>query len=248
MFLREACYDIDELTNANLHVHTSFSGCAKPEMRVRGIVERADELGLEMIALVDHYNSPDAPFIEKNICDRWLSEQYEAKVKILFGAELSAYGVGKRMDTPEMNSALDYRLYAANHYHLNFWEQPDDKSARGYALHTIAVLTDLIKSGFADCIAHPIMGGYVRCLDDKTELTLALKDNELGDLLTLARDNRVAFEINEGAALGDPNFTKRMWNIGKEVGVVFHFGTDAHTLANMDTKKNIDRLRALLYE
>ena len=246
MYLREVCYDIDELTNANLHVHTSFSGCAKPEMRVRGIVERADELGLEMIALVDHHHRSDAPFIEKNICDRWLAEFYEAKVKILYGAELSAYGIGKRSDNPQLNAALDYRLYAANHYHLDFWEQPEDKSARGYALHTIALLTELIKSGCADCIAHPIMGGYVRCLEDKTELTKALSDNELGDLLSLARDNKVAFEINEGAAFGDEEFTRRMWNIGREAGVVFHFGTDAHTLANIDSKKSIDRLRALL--
>lgn len=245
MYLREACYDIDELTESNLHVHTSFSGCAKPEMRVRGIVERADELGLKMIALVDHHHRSDAPFIEKNICDRWLAEFYEARVKILFGAELSAYGIGKRSDSALLNAALDYRLYAANHYHLDFWEQPEDKSARGYALHTIAVLTELIQSGCADCIAHPIMGGYVRCLEDSTELGRAMTDNELGDLLCLARDNKVAFEINEGAALGDPELSKRMWSIGKEVGTVFHFGTDAHRLVNIDTKKNLDRLKEL---
>ena len=52
MFFHEKTYDIDELVKWNLHLHTTFSGCAKPEMKVRDIVRVADEAGLEMIALL----------------------------------------------------------------------------------------------------------------------------------------------------------------------------------------------------
>lgn len=245
MYIREKCYDIRELAKSNLHVHTSFSGCAKPEMRMKEMVRRAGELKLEVIAITDHFNDPSTPILEKNMCDRFVLENYRdgVETRFIFGAELSAVGVGKYLDSPEVNRALEYRLYSANHYHLDIWEQPEDKSARGYALHTLAVLTELILSRRADCIAHPCMGGYVKQLgDDAGSLTRAITDNELGDLMALARDNNVAWEINEGAALGFRDFSERFWNIGREVGVVFHFGTDAHSLQDMDTLKNIDEL------
>lgn len=247
MYLRQPCYDIHELTEENLHVHTVFSGCAKDEMRVRHIVARAHELGLKRIALVDHFNSPETPMLEKNRADRFLAELYDAQIDILFGAELSAYGIGKQLDSDEVNAGLDYRLYAANHYHLGFWEQPEDMSARGYAKHAVALLTQLIKSGRADCIAHPVIAGYIRAVEDKPTVTAAVTDSELGDLLTLARENRVAWEINESAALSDPDFSRRFWNLGREAGVVFHFGTDAHRLAEIDTRKRIDELEKLFF-
>ena len=137
MYLREPCFDIDELAKENLHVHTSFSNCAKPEMRIKDIVAKAEELGLSRVAIVDHFNFKGTPITEKNIADRFVYQLTETKIPFLFGAELSAVGIGKWLETNEVNSALDYRLYAANHYHLSFWEQPEEKTARGYAEHTL---------------------------------------------------------------------------------------------------------------
>lgn len=246
MYLREKCYDIEELMQENLHVHTTFSGCAKVGMRIKEIVKRAEELNLKTVALVDHFNDRNVPMIEKNIADKFIADDMETDVKFLFGAELSAFGVGKWLDSDEVNSKLDYRLYAANHYHLDYWEQPTEKTPRGYAEHTVKVLTTLILSGRADCIAHPVAGAYVKCLDNPLDLSKAITDNELGEILTLAKDNFVAWEINQGEALWDRDLTRRFWNIGKEVGVVFHFGTDAHTLEGMDTRAHLDDFKILL--
>lgn len=246
MYLREPCFDIDELVKENLHVHTPFSGCAKPEMRVKAIVKRAEELNLERVALVDHFNHKNTPMVEKNIADRFIVELTETKIPFLYGAELSVYGVGKWLDSDETNAALDYRLYAANHYHLDFWEQPNEKTPRGYAEHTVKVLEALIKACRADCIAHPIHGGYVEALPDKNSLAAAVTDEELYTLMLLAKKHKVAWEINIGEALMDPELTKRLWRFGKEIGSVFHFGTDAHRIENMDTRAHIDELRRLL--
>ncbi len=246
MYIREPCFDIDELVKENLHVHTTFSGCAKPEMRVKSIVARAEELGLERVALVDHFNHADTPMVEKNMADRFVARLTGTKIPFLFGAELSAYGVGKWLDGDEVNAALDYRLYAANHYHLEFWEQPEERTPRGYAEHTVQVLTALIESDRADCIAHPIHGGYVRALEDKNSLAAAVTDEELYQLMLSAKKHRVAWEINVGEALADSELTKRLWRFGKEIGSVFHFGTDAHLLVNMDTRSRIDEFRKLL--
>lgn len=246
MYLREPCFDIDELVRENLHVHTSFSGCAKPEMRIKLIVAKAEELKLERVALVDHFNHADTPMVEKNMVDRFSVKLTGTEIPFLFGAELSACGVGKWLDSDETNAALDYRLYAANHYHLEIWEQPGEKTPRGYAKHTVEVLTALIKAERADCIAHPIHGGYVRSLEDKNSLAAAVTDEELYSLMLLAKKHRVAWEINIGEALADPELTKRLWRFGKETGSVFHFGTDAHHIDGMDTQTHIDELRELL--
>ena len=44
MFFHEKSYDIDELMRHNMHIHTTFSGCAKPEMTLNDIVRTAEGL------------------------------------------------------------------------------------------------------------------------------------------------------------------------------------------------------------
>ena len=53
---------LEELAKYNMHLHTRFSGCAKPEMNAVDIVKTAEAAGLEMIALTDHnyINKPNA--------------------------------------------------------------------------------------------------------------------------------------------------------------------------------------------
>ncbi|NLB35970.1 MAG: PHP domain-containing protein [Clostridiales bacterium] len=240
MYFHENTYDIDILTRQNLHIHTNYSNCAKDEMVVKDIIDAAEKAGLDTIALVDHFNDDNSneQCIERNGILRRQAQQTGTKLRILFGNELSCYGVGKTLENEQVRKILDYKLYACNHYHVGFWEHPEDPSPRGYAVHAYGVISSLLKSGKADCIAHPIVGGHVSAMgEDKCALTRAMTDNELGDLLTLAREHETAFEINISAIRSDPVFAKRMWSIGKEAGTVFNFGTDAHRLQFIDTKE-----------
>ena len=236
MYFYEPVYDLDELARHNFHIHTAFSNCAKPEMKLPDIIKAAETAGLQTIALTDHFNDDNTneECIERTLSLRAEAEKSETKLKILFGGELSAYAPGKSLENDEVRKALDYKLYSCNHYHLGFWGQPEDKSARGYAEYSLAVVGSLILSGKADCIAHPLIGRFVRILNDKTLLTRAITDNELGDLLLLGKEHKVAWEINAGAVLGDPGFGRRLWHLGRENGVMFHYGTDAHMLAGID--------------
>jgi len=172
--------------------------------------------------------------------------EYDSSIKVLYGAELSAYGIGRVLEPIEVNRALDYRLYSYNHYHLDFWEHPADKSPRGYVNHGLEILRQLILSGLADCIAHPFFGRFINISEDKTLITKEMSDKELGDIMELGRDHGVAWEINLGAILGDTEFARRYWNIGKEIGVIFHFGTDAHRLASIDTREALELLKPIL--
>lgn len=240
-------YDLSYLARCNYHIHTSFSECASSEMTLESIVSRAESLQLETIAIVDHHHCWTKG-MEENLCNlKNKLSSIKTDIKVLIGAELSAYGIGKYSDSIELNKMADYRLYACNHYHLNFWEHPSNQTYRGYAEHSLAVMSELIKSGRADCIAHPFMGYYLKDrLSDPTLITGAITDNELKDILQLGRDNNVAWEINDKALLYDPNFAKRYWSIGKEVGVTFNFGTDAHWLINIDTHQSMDELESLI--
>jgi histidinol phosphatase-like PHP family hydrolase len=248
MIYEEPVYDLDELARCNLHVHTHYSGCAKPEMVIPAIIKKAEEAGLSMIALTDHYNFFD--FDKDYLRQIEVLKNYAAwsktGLKVLYSSELSAYAPGKQLESFETNRALDYRLYSCNHYHLSFWGHPEEKTARGYAVYSMQIISELAVSGRADCIAHPLIGRFVKCCDDGTEVTRAITDEELFDLSVLLRENHVAWEINVGAFLGDPAFGRRLWHIGKEAGTTFHFGTDAHRLDAIDTKTHLGELKKIL--
>ncbi|GAA3404407.1 PHP domain-containing protein [Paenibacillus hodogayensis] len=246
MYKTEPNYDLEQLVRQNLHIHTIHSPCASREMVVRDIVETAVKDNIRVIAFTDHFNSSDFNILDISLDLKKQVEECGADLKVLYAAELSAYGVGKFLDDLAVNEALDYRLYSYNHYHLDYWEHPEDKSPRGYVRHALQVLESLFATSRADCIAHPFIGRFIRTLEDRTSVTREMTDNELGDILEKGKRSQVAWELNVPALFGDPEFSKRYWRIGKEVGVVFHLGTDAHALEAVGTSQHLERLKQLL--
>lgn len=248
MFFHEKTYDIDELARHNLHLHTRFSRCAKPEMIAADIVKKAEECGLEMIALTDH----NYPHKKNAVASQRLEimkelEGIETSVKVLIGAELSAYGIGKFADDIECDNSLDFRLYTTNHYHQDYWEHPVVITPRAYAEHMLGIMDCVIESGRADCFAHPFMAGYIHAFDDPHEVTRSFTDNEIGDIMEKANNHEIAWELNVPAVLGDPEFFHRYFQIGKEVGVVFNMGTDGHMLSRVDSKQFAEEFKRILY-
>ncbi len=244
MFFHEKTYDIDELIKHNMHIHTTFSGCAKPEMTAKDIIKTAKEAGLEIIALTDHDNNNPIDSQRKILLKEIADEQ---DIKVLVGGELSCIGIGKFLNSEECDLQMDYKLYTTNHFHVRFWDQPEDESPRGYAVQMLKMVDSVIEMRKADCFAHPFMAGYVKCFEDKTLVTKEYTDNELGDIMEKANKKEIAWELNTGAVMGNPEFYHRYFQIGKEVGCVFNIGTDAHRLCNIDTRQYADRLKEILY-
>ena len=240
-------YDLDELARYNLHIHTAFSRCARADMLIDAIAAQAVADGIEMIALTDHYNFPeyDECYLAQIRYLKRQAEKIERKPKILFGAELSNYGVGKQLESAETAAALDYRLYTCNHFQMGFWEHPAERTPRGYAVFQIESIRLLMEAERADCIAHPFMGKFVWTLE-AADVTAAITDNELGELSELGRKTHTAWEINTGAVESDPVFYRRLWHIGKEAGTFFHFGTDAHSLEAIDTRSRVEQMKTIL--
>ena len=254
MYFHDATYDLDILCRQNLHIHTTFSGCAKPEMTLNDIVHTAEISGLEMIAVTDHvspFEEDEEKFRNSLKALRELAKTIDSPVKLLIGAELSAYGTNN-FSYKDNDIELDYRLWAQNHYHAGGWIQPEDRSPEGYKKHITETLTNLIKSDRADCIAHPFHDTYLTNSKKlnvgfaRTSVPNCFTDNEIGDLLTLGKEHETAFEINLNAMVDYPDFCRRMYNIGREIGTQFNIGTDAHTLDRIDTNQFIERTKKIL--
>lgn len=232
MFHLDRCYDIDELLTKNMHMHTNFSGCAKPEMTFEALVNKAVESGFDCIAVTDHSNlgqSITRCFEE----EKKLRDGLDCKMKILIGSEISNYGVGKYSETPEVMNALEYRLFAQNHYHLSWWEHPEDRSPEGYVAHMVACLEELFRSGYADCVAHPLAPVKLKTFEDRSVVVNAISDGCLGSLMEKAEASGVAWELHRGVVWAWPEFARRFYNIGREVGAHFVYASDAHSLATV---------------
>lgn len=254
MYFHEATYDLDILCRQNLHIHTRFSNCAKPEMELRDIVMTAERSSLETIAVTDHvspFKEDEDEFRNALKTLRETAKTIDSPVKLLIGAEFSAYGTNN-FSYANNDIEVDYRLWAQNHYHAGGWIQPEDRSPVGYKNHIIETLTNLIKSGRADCIAHPFHDTY---LTNSTALNVGFErgsvlkcfsDNEIGELLELGKHYETAFELNLNAMEDHPEFCRRMYNLGREIGTQFNIGTDAHSLDRIDTKQFIERTKKFL--
>lgn len=247
MFFHEKTYDLDELAKMNMHMHTTFSTCAKREMNIADMVRTAEKAGIEMMAVTDHnyiYKRNAVSSQKKELMKQL--ENVDTKVKVYIGAELSSYDIGKFADDIETDNSLDYRLYATNHYHQDYWVHPEDKSPRGYCEHMLGIMDKVIESGRADCFAHPFMAKYIKECGDFHNVTAAFTDNEIGDILVKGYENEIAWEINVPAVFGDPVFFRRYFGIGREAGIIFNLGTDAHKLSDIDTFQFVPRLKEIL--
>ena len=253
MYFHEPTYDLDILARQNLHIHALFSGCAKREMVLSDIIKTAENAGLEAIAITDHiYREDQYEGFRQNVKDlREQLSRIDTDIKVYIGGELSAYGVDKYSFKGE-EIELDYRLWAHNHYHVTGWEQPEDRSPESYKKHMIDTLTNLIKADKADCIAHPFHDSYLTNSSkglvsfEKGSVPNSFTENEIGDLLTLAKQYKTAFELNLNVVPAFPEIYRRMYNIGKEIGAQFNIGTDAHKLENIDTKRFLDEAKKVL--
>ncbi len=231
------------LADRNWHVHTIFSDCAAPEMKPETILAEADRLGLQGLALVDHHHPGDAGMASHLAALAASVRRCAHRAEVLVGAELSAYGIGRYAEEPAEIGGIAFRLYACNHYHLQGWELPAERSAAAFKAHALAVLEALIPTGRAHCIAHPWLGIYLTSvLENIQALTRLVSDAELAAMFALARRHGVAWEISTKHLVRDVPFARRYLAIGFEAGADFRLGTDAHTLGELDPRPQVERL------
>lgn len=249
MFLTEKTYDIDELCRNNMHTHSVFSKCSKPEMVFEDMVRAAENFGLDTLAVTDHSDLHDEINSVGNF--RKLKKrlaQMDTNVRVVIGAEMSAYGVGKFAEPYRIDKEIEFCNYSCVHYHLDYWEQPKDRSPRGYAEHMLKVMSALFDTDRADGIAHPFSPCKMKFFTkaESEEMLASITDNELGDIMQKGENAGCAWELHKSSVLCYPDFYRRFFYTGKEVGVHFTVGTDAHHLKDIDTSDFRQSLKELL--
>lgn len=249
MFLTEKTYDIDQLCRCNMHTHSVFSKCSKPEMIFEDMISEAEKCGLHTLAITDHSDL----FDEINSVGNYRKlkkklQKIDTSVRVIVGAETSAYGVGKFAEPYRIDKEIEFCNYSCVHYHLDYWEQPKDRSPRGYAQHMLDVLSALFDTDRADSIAHPFSPCKMKFFNqsEKEEMLASITDNELGDILLKGENAGSAWELHKSSVLCFPEFYRRMFFIGKEAGVHFSVGTDAHHLRDIDTSDFAKELKVIM--
>jgi len=249
MFLTEKTYDIDELCRNNMHTHSVYSKCSKPEMIFEDMIKAAESYGLETLAITDHSDLHDEINSVANY--RKLKkrlEKIDTNVRVVIGAEMSAYGVGKFAEPYRIDKEIEFCNYSCVHYHLDFWEQPSDRSPRGYAEHMLKVLDALFETDRADCIAHPFSPGKMKFFNksESEEMLRSITDTELGDIMLKGEKAECAWELHKSSVICYPEFFRRFFYVGKEAGVHFSVGTDAHHLVDINTYDFAKSLKNIL--
>ena len=249
MFLTEKTYDIDELCTMNMHTHSVFSKCSKPEMVFEDMIKAAENAGLKTLAITDHSDLHDGINSVGNY--RLLKKRLESiqtPVRVIIGAETSAYGVGKFAEPYRIDKEIEFTNYSCVHYHLDFWQQPGDKSPRGYAKHMLDVLSALFDTNRADAVAHPFSPGKMKffSVSEKEEMLSSITDEELYNIMKKGEDALCAWELHRSSVNAFPQFYRRFFFTGKEAGVHFTVGTDAHHLCDIPTDDFRKELKNIL--
>jgi len=129
---------------------------------------------------------------------------------------------------------LDFLLVPNAHTHLTAPVEIRN-DAKALARFTVDAWFDIMKSNVAKyttAIPHPFIAGI------QGEITPALSDNILTECLIAAKEADIAIEINSSALLSRTENRSikelleldaiRLFNLAKECGCKFTFGSDAH--------------------
>ncbi|MGQ9454396.1 MAG: PHP domain-containing protein [Armatimonadota bacterium] len=220
------CYQID------LHVHTQYSVCARPEMQLQQIVDTAARRGIRFLGVTDHVDA----YVGEEVLGKIRGElgRLDAQVpgmSIFVGCEADILDIGKHVVTEDMKKSLDYVMVSANHFHDPAVAQPKGDLPRDVGRHFLEMFRYACSLDFVDVVAHPLVvfpGTFA------PECLFTLGNDDILEALCLARDNGIAMEISpRGLEPDQLDFRVRFLSLCKEAGLKFSIGSDAHSLARV---------------
>lgn len=222
----------DKGLNYDLHIHTEYCGHAQG-MTVDAICKRADELGLEAIAITDHIFEPQDIDIIKRI--RQEVSQIKTNCKVIVGAEVDVdcgYDDG-RLITDAIDD-IDYIIAGFHYIPLDGTYPSGPQDCRMYPDDFLKVwqksLLGIVSNPKIDTLAHP-----GRLLASSVKLDIFFDDAMCVYEMAakLSAENKIAWEINELTFLRmGESFQEQFCKIAKlalDHGVKLVFGTDSHS-------------------
>jgi histidinol phosphatase-like PHP family hydrolase len=220
----------------DLHIHSNLSLCAKPEMTFDNIASAARSRGFTVIGVCDHTDEVGDWEREKRLLKNFDLARRAAQasgVRILVGSEVTMSAPGKLSISPDTARQLDYVSVATNHYHLPGVQHPSDRTARGYADHHLDVLESVCSLERADIVTHPFLSGFMKDAQfGQEEFFEAIDEERLKELLALLGRRNIRLELNPRVPAERTEFFRRVVEMGRDAGVRFSLGSDAHRLSD----------------
>lgn len=223
------------------HVHTSLSPCGDRAATPLVMWRAAQEMGLSAIGFTDHYSPgpvPTGSFYARpgqEVVDalRAALRDLPCEPDTLIGIEADYTVLGEQAAPRQVWGEVDYIIIAASHYHLPGTPQPPGRDPRTVAAHMLAMARRAVLLPGVSILAHPFACNTLLPLPP---LMNALTDEELVELAVLARDRRVALELNGGPSFKAETYKEgvtRLFVLAKEVGARFTICSDAHRPADL---------------
>ena len=219
------------MMNYDMHIHTEYCGHAYGTT-VESICRRADELGLEAIAITDHvFDSTDLPVISQI---RREVEACKPNCRVIIGAEVDVDGQYSdgRLVTEDLDG-IEY-VIAGFHYVPTVGNYPHCRedctlSQTGFLKVWRSSLLGIVSNPAIDTLGHP--GRMVAAsvdLDVHFEDVLAV----FAEAAELSVQNDTAWEINELTGCRISEYYRNQWHriyqVGLDAGVKLVYGSDAH--------------------
>ena len=253
----------------DLHIHSFLSTCSKdPEQVPERILQYAKENRLKTLVLTDHCWNHDAmqseqwqqgnnPMHFKR--SQWYCKQNLAHVRqalplpqaegieFLFGVETEMHLSGLIGMNREDFDALDFIVIPTTHFHMKGFtiSEEDAENPQTRAAAWVRRFHDLLqmelpfhKIGLAHLTCSLIAPNRRDCL----QVLDLLPSCDLNDLFRKAAELGVGIELNASDmdfAPEEADTVLRIYRIAKQHGCKFYMGSDAHSVRDMSTVKEI---------
>lgn len=235
------------MINFDMHVHTEYCGHA-PGMTVQAILKRADDLGLEALAITEHIFSSSNLSLLDEIRDQ-LAE-YRGNCEVLVGVEVDVDGMSREGKLVTENlDGIDF-VVGSIHYVPgvgNYPMTPGDLtvSPEQFLEDWRNSLRGLLTCGKIDMLAHP---GRIAVAALDADIYFGDIVSILSEAAKISADNNIAWEINELSCKRlKPRLLKKWHKIiipAVEAGVKITFGSDAHDQFEIANQENVRQVIA----
>ena len=229
----------DNLPAVDMHIHTVHCGHCTKDMTLENIVHRAQNLGLEQIAVTDHvWNEQQLAMLD--VLEQEF-EELDPQITVRLGAEVD---VDPRHIDGRLIEKIDPRfrpLIIATHAYPQttiMWfddAQVSRRTKRQLLKKWFRWVTAAVKRDNVDVLAHPGILLSREGPDLRFEAELL---DRFTDLFGVMRAHSVAFEINEQVKVKLLSEDQRdtyhnLPALAAELGVKFSLGSDSHELAQI---------------
>lgn len=225
----------------DFHIHTTYLRCANETMSVPALVHRCEDLGLEAIAITDHFNMPEALPLHLQI-KRDLAD-ISSEMRIYFGAEVNVIDKDTgavSIDQGHIDKAGFEVVIGGPH--TSYFDHPD-RPAIIELQHKLMLA--VIANPLVDVLVHPWWfgggefkpGGPMEWLTDMTQIP----DWHAEEIADAALAHGTAIEANHSAFFTEgqygPAFRETYPHYLASIaarGVKISLSTDAHDINRLN--------------